>query len=140
MRKFLFLLIFSCTTFGTNISRGYDTSKSFLWSSLVEALTVIYGGIEEQKIDGNSTSVISKSVMKDREFKMDTTHYQAFVELKGFTRPYIIDAQVREYPDINNKSNYYLNNQKATELLNFISEYIEKNAANASFQEYYQAY
>ena len=94
---FLLFLLTSCSTTTGTVTRGYNTTKDKIWYSMKEVIKKDYGGIK--RLEPDPPTVVSGIFMKDQQFGIDKTEYQAYVSLSGFTRPYVVDVEVRVFPE-----------------------------------------
>ena len=123
----------SCASFGT-VSMSYNASQQKLWSAIEQILVKEYGGIQELR--QKPTTAISKIKLKDEDFGIDKTSYQAFITLQGFTRPYSVDVQVKEYPTSEPSDNFSNDTQKAGAILEQIKEIVNKKEASNLIRDF----
>lgn len=128
----------SCSTTTGNVSRGYNMKKDKIWNSAKEIINRNYGGIK--KIEPEPPTIISNLFLKDQQFGIDKTAYQAVVGLSGFTRPYVVDVEVRVYPDGEESSKYSTDRGKAQEIVDQITAHINYKKHNTSLQEEFAPY
>jgi hypothetical protein len=127
------LLTNTCSSFGT-VSMSYDSSLQKIWLATEQILVNDYGGILE--LHQNPTTAISKIKRKDEEFGLEKTSYQAFVTVRGFSRPYSVDVQVREYSTEKASDDFSNNTEKAGEILDQIKEKLEKQEATNIIKDF----
>jgi hypothetical protein len=128
----LFILTSCSTTTGT-VTRGYNTTKDKIWYSMKEVIKKDYGGIK--RLEPDPPTVVSGIFMKDHQFGIDKTGYQAYVSLSGFTRPYVVDVEVRVFPEGYETQKYSTDRAKAQEIINKVTQHINDKKYNMSMQE-----
>ncbi len=97
-----------------------------------------YGGVK--KIEPDPPSMVSNLFLKDQQFGIDKTAYQAVVGLSGFTRPYVVDVEVRVFPDGEEKDKYSTDRRKAQEIINQITAELNHRKYNTPMQEEFTPY
>lgn len=127
----------ACSTFGT-VSKSYNHSKQEIWSAMTSVIQKNYGGIK--KIDPNPPTIVSNLTVKDKKFGIDKTAYQVFAGLSGFSRPYVVDVEIRSYPTGEEGSDYNVDRDKAQEVIDQIGVLLEHRKYNSSLQDQYQPY
>ena len=133
----LFITISGCTTFGA-VSRSYSYSKQQIWNALNVVITNNYGGIK--RIEQEPPTAVSNLSVKDKKFGIDKSAYQVFASLSGFTRPYVVDVEVRVYASGEETESYSKDNNKAEQIQNEISKYLYDKRFNSSLQDTYVPY
>lgn len=97
-----------------------------------------YNGIK--RIDPDPSTIVSNLFLKDQQFGIDKTAYQVVVDLSGFTRPYVVDVEVRVYSDGEEKAKYSTDRNKAQEIINQITAELNNKKYNTSLQEEFAPY
>jgi hypothetical protein len=132
-----FITISGCTTFGA-VSRSYNYSKQQIWNAITVVLSTNHGGVK--RVEQEPPTAISNLSVKDKKFGIDKSAYQAFTSLSGFTRPYVVDIEVRVYPTGEESTDYSRDNDKAEQIQNEISKYLYDKRYNSSLQDTYVPY
>jgi len=143
MFKFFTIMLFcfgitSCSTTTGTVSRAYNRTKDKIWFSVKDVINRNYGGIK--KIEPEPPTVISNLFLKDQQFGIDKTAYQAVVGLSGFTRPYVVDVEVRIYPTGEETAKYSTDRAKAQEIVDQITANLNYKKYNTSLQEEFAPY
>ncbi len=132
-----FLIIFAgCTTFG--VSRGYNYSKQQIWEAINTTINKNHGGVK--RIEQEPPTAVSNLSVKDKKFGIDKSAYQVFASLSGFKRPYVVDIEVRIYPNGDEKEDYSKDKDKAEEIQDEITQYMYDKRYNSSMQDLYMPY
>jgi hypothetical protein len=126
-----------CSTFGT-VSRSYNYSKQEIWSAMSAVIQKNYGGVK--KVNPSPPTIVSNLVVKDKKFGIDKTAYQVFAGLSGFSRPYVVDVEIRAYPTGEESSDYSIDRDKAQEVIDQIGILLEHRKYNSSLQDQFQPY
>ena len=132
-----FITLNGCSTFGT-VSRSYNYSKSQIWDAISTVIKNNYGGMK--RIEQEPPTAISNLSIKDKKFGIDTSAYQVFAGLSGFNRPYVIDIEVRVYPNGEEGSKYTQDRKKAEQIQDEISKTLFDKKYNSSLQDTYIPY
>jgi hypothetical protein len=134
---FLFCIFNSCSTLGT-VSRSYRFSKQDIWSAMTDVIVKNYGSIK--RVDPNPPTIVSNLSIKDKVFGVEKTSYQVYASLSGFSRPFVVDVEVRVFPTGQESTNYKVDRQKAQEILEQIDVLLEYRRHNASIQDRFLPY
>ena len=132
-----FITIGGCTTFGA-VSRSYNYSKQQIWNAINSVLVANHGGVK--RIEQEPPTAVSNLSVKDKKFGIDKSAYQVFASLSGFTRPYVVDIDVRDYPSGQEEPNYVKDSDKAEQIQDEISKYLYDKRYNSSLQDTYIPY
>jgi len=136
--SFVFLITLNnCSTFGA-VSRSYNYSKPQIWNAISVVLANNYGGVK--KIEQEPPTAVSSLSIKDKKFGIDKSAYQVFASLSGFTRPYVVDIEVRVYPNGEENGDYTKDRNKAEEIQEEIAKYLYDKRYNSSLQDTYIPY
>ena len=135
---FILFIVSSCSTTTGNVSRGYNFPKDKIWYSIKLVIDKNYSGIK--RIDPDPSTITSNLFLKDQQFGIDKTAYQVVVGLSGFTRPYVVDVEVRVYSEGEEKSKYSTDRGKAQEIINLITTELSNKKYNTSLQEEFAPY
>jgi hypothetical protein len=127
------VVIAGCSSFGS-VSMSYDAPRQRIWTSIERILIDEYGGVQE--VLQNPPTAVSKIKLKDAEFGLEKSSFQAFVVLSGFSRPYSVDIEVREYPTDKASDNYRHNVSKAGEILEKIKDIVGKQEASNLIKDF----
>ena len=133
----LFYVLSSCSTLGT-VSRSYRFSKQEIWSAMTDVVVKNYGSIK--RVDPDPPTIVSNLSIKDKVFGVEKTSYQVYASLSGFSRPFVVDVEVRVFPTGQESSNYKVDRQKAQEILEQIDVLLEYRRHNASIQDRFLPY
>jgi len=133
----IILANFSCSTFGT-VSKSYQYSKPEIWYAMTTVVDKNYSGIK--KIIPNPPTMISNLSVKDKKFGIDKTAYQVYASLSGFSRPFVVDVDVRAYPSGDENGDFSTDRDKAQEVIDQIEILLEHRKYNASLQDEYLPY
>lgn len=128
----------SCSTTIGNVSRGYNYTKDKIWYCAKDVVNKNYGGVK--RIEQDPPTIFSNLFLKDQQFGIDKTAYQAVVSLSGFTRPYVIDVEVRVFEEGEEKSKYSTDRAKAQEIVNQITTDLNEKKYNTPIQEEFAPY
>jgi len=126
----------NCSTFG--VSRGYNYSKQQIWEAINTTINRDYGGVS--RIEHDPPTAVSNLSVKDKKFGIDKSAYQVFAGVSGFNRPYVVDVEVRVYPNGDEKESYSKDKDKAEEIQNEITKYLYDKRYNSSMQDLYIPY
>jgi hypothetical protein len=131
------ILASACASFG-NVSMSFDSSKEKIWDAMKYVAIKEYGNITEVKKD--PLTIVTATKQKDKEFGLDKTIYEAYMTLTGFSRPYVIDVEVRVYPDGIRNSNYEMDSDAAGKLIQEIKQYIDTKGADVNLWRDFRPY
>ena len=129
--------LFACSSFGT-VTRGYSDTRERIWEAMTVAIQKYYGSVK--KIESDPPTIVSNLLIKDVQFGLDKTTYQAFASLMGFTRPYVVDVRVRVYPKGREGGEYTEDRNRAEEILDYINTYLKDRKYNTTLQDDYEPY
>ena len=132
----LLVVITGCSAFG--ISRGYNYSKQQIWEAINTTLSKNYGGIK--RIEQEPPTAVSNLSVKDKKFGIDKSAYQVFAGISGFNRPYVVDVEVRVYPNSDENESYSKDKAKAEEIQDELTKYLYDKRYNSSMQDLYIPY
>ena len=132
-----FITLNGCSTFGA-VSRSYNYSKQQIWNAINVVITNNHGGMK--RIEQEPPTAVSNLSVKDKKFGIDKSAYQVFAGLSGFTRPYVVDIEVRVYPTGEETSDYIKDRDKAEQVQDEISKYLYDKRYNSSLQDTYIPY
>ena len=132
----LLVVITGCSAFG--ISRGYNYSKQQIWEAINTTLSKNYGGIK--RIEQEPHTAVSNLSVKDKKFGIDKSAYQVFAGISGFNRPYVVDVEVRVYPNSDENESYSKDKAKAEEIQDELTKYLYDKRYNSSMQDLYIPY
>jgi len=134
---FLPALLSNCSSFGS-VSKSYNYSKQEIWSAMSAVIQKNYGGTK--KVNPNPPTMVSNLTVKDKKFGIDKTAYQVFAGLSGFSRPYVVDVEVRTYPTGEESPDYSIDRDKAQEVIDQVGILLEHRKYNSSLQDQFQPY
>lgn len=129
--------LLSCATIG-NVSRGYNDTREKIWYAMKEVMNKHYNGIK--RMESDPPTVYSNLSFKDQQFGIDKTAYQVVASLSGFTRPYMVDVEVRVYPDGEERMKYSTDGSKAQLVMDQIAIMLYDKKYNTSLQEEFAPY
>ena len=132
----LLVVMTGCSAFG--VSRGYNYSKQQIWEAINTTLGKNYGGVK--RIEQEPPTAVSNLSVKDKKFGIDKSAYQVFAGVSGFNRPYVVDVEVRVYPNGDEKESYSKDKAKAEEIQDEITKYLNDKRYNSSMQDLYIPY
>ena len=132
-----FSILTSCSTLGT-VSRSYRYSKHDIWSAMTDVVVKNYGSIK--RVDPDPPTIVSNLSIKDKVFGVEKTSYQVYASLSGFSRPFVVDVEVRVYETGEESKNYKVDRQKAQEILEQTGVLLEYRKHNASIQDRFLPY
>lgn len=132
-----FITISGCSTFGA-VSKSYNYSKQQIWNAINVVIATNHSGVK--RIEQEPPTAVSNLSVKDKKFGIDKSAYQVFASLSGFTRPYVVDIDVRVYPNGEESENYIKDKDKAQEVQDEISKYLYDKRYNSSLQDMYVPY
>jgi hypothetical protein len=132
----LLVVMTGCSAFG--VSRGYNYSKQQIWEAINTTLSKNYGGVK--RIEQEPPTAVSNLSVKDKKFGIDKSAYQVFAGVSGFNRPYVVDVEVRVYPNGDEKESYSKDKGKAEEIQDELTKYLNDKRYNSSMQDLYVPY
>lgn len=134
----LFFLVMMTACSGFGVSRGYNYSKQQIWDAINTTINNNYGGVK--RIEQEPPTAVSNLSVKDKKFGIDKSAYQVFAGVSGFNRPYVVDIEVRVYPNGDEKENYSKDKNKAEEIQDELTKYLYDKRYNSSMQDLYVPY